>query len=124
MFQVTFSDQAIGELNKLSTLDQVQLINQLSDITHSKIKKNSGQIGSFNRDGIIYHRLRAGEFRIYFEVKPEDILFTHYILTQHSLTDFLFRFKLPISEEMLFEQHPSFWKYLESLQSDNYDKRN
>lgn len=121
MLQVTFSDQAIAEMNKLPTLDQVQLMHHLSEVTYEKIKKSS-EIGSFNRDGIVYHRLRANEFRVYFEVKPENILYTHYILTQHSLTDFLFRFKLPISEEMLFEQHPSFWKYLETLQSNSHDE--
>jgi mRNA interferase RelE/StbE len=39
----------------------------------------------------------------------------HYILPQHSLSDFIFRTKLPVSEEQMVEQHSSFWKYLESL---------
>jgi hypothetical protein len=58
--------------------------------------------------------MRAGEFRVYFEAIGET-LYMHYILHQHSLADFVFRFKLPFTEETLIEQHQSFWKYLEGL---------
>jgi mRNA interferase RelE/StbE len=44
-----------------------------------------------------------------------DTLHTLYILHKNSLEDWLYRMKLPVSEQQLVEQHSKFWKYLESL---------
>lgn len=114
MFQVTFSDQSIQELNKLEKLDQMDVIEPLTNLTSAKLRHPSEPLGRFSRAGTTFYRLRAGDYRIYFE-RLEDTLFTHYILHRNSLTDFVFRTKLPISEEQLLEQHQSFWKYLETL---------
>lgn len=115
MFQVTFSNQAISELNKLPPHEQMELIETLSSCSIEDKTCGSHSIGHFNRDGKIFYRLRPENFRIYFEILDDGILLTHYILHQHSLTDFLFRAKLPISEEQIIEQNQSFWKYLETL---------
>ncbi len=114
MYQVTFSDQAMAELNKLDKLQQMELIETFSSVTPEMLAHAADDIGRFQRDGKTYYRLRAGEFRIYFEQRG-DILYSHYVLHQHSLADFIFRFKLPFTEEQLVEQHQSFWKYLETL---------
>jgi len=71
-------------------------------------------LGKFHRGGKDFYRLRAGDFRFYFEVQGET-LHTHYILHKDSLEDALFRMRLPVSEKQLFEQDSKFWKYLESL---------
>jgi mRNA interferase RelE/StbE len=114
MYQVNFSDQSIVELNRLDKVVQMELIEALSGLTQDQIKHAEGGVGHLNRDGKVFYRLRAGDFRVYFEVR-DDCLFSHYILHQHSLADFVFRFKLPFTEEQSIEQHQSFWKYLESL---------
>ncbi len=114
-FQVTFSDQAISEFNKLPSSEQLTVLEALGNLTPEELKKGNDLLGNFMREGIQYYRLRADEFRIYFEIKDEDILYCHYILHQHTLTDFIFRFKLPVSEEQMVEQHSSFWKYLDTL---------
>lgn len=115
MYQVNFSNQSITELNKLETSIQLGMIDTLSCLSPDKLQHGDEDLGIFNRDGKIYYRLRSGDFRIYFEVKDNETLYAHYILHQHTLTDFIFRFKLPISEEQMAEQHDSFWKYLETL---------
>ena len=115
MFQVTFSEQSIGELNKLDKLDQLEVIEPLSNLSTSELANPREPLGRFSREGTTFFRLRAGDYRIYFEHRSEESLFTHYILHKNSLTDFVFRTKLPISEEQLVEQHQSFWKYLETL---------
>ena len=61
-----------------------------------------------------FFRLRSGEYRFYFEQQGEA-LFVKWILHRNSLEDFLFRTKLPVTDQQLFEQHSKFWKYLESL---------
>lgn len=114
MYQVTFSDQSMGELNKLSVEEQMELVDVISSITSDKLDKPREPIGRFTRDGRTYYRVRANDFRCYFEIRG-DTLYSHYIIHKHTLTDFVFRFKLPVSEDQLIEQHGSFWKYLETL---------
>ncbi len=114
MFQVTFSDQSIAELNKLEKLAQIELIGPLGALTAGDLAHPREPLGRFSRGDRTYYRLRSGDHRMYFTVKG-DTLHTHYILHRNSLTDFVFRTKLPISEEQLVEQHTSFWRYLETL---------
>ena len=122
MFQVNFSEQSMNELNKLNTLSQMELVEILSTLTQEQLDHPQEDVGRFNRSGKTYYRVRAGEFRIYFEQDKES-LFAHYILHKNTLTDFVFRFKLPISEEFMIEQHDSFWKYLESIRGNNDDPK-
>lgn len=118
MFQVNFSEQSMSELNQLDTRSQMMLVEIFSNLKQEQLDHPTDDIGRFNRNGKTYYRVRAGEFRIYFE-QDKDSLFAHYILHKNTLSDFVFRFKLPVSEEFMIEQHDSFWKYLESIRSNN-----
>lgn len=116
MYQLNFSKQSIDCINKLDRLEQMQLVEHFSGFTAEILKKGSPDLGKFQREGRTLYRLRAGDYRIYFEINDkEHSLMAHYILSQHSLTDFIVRFKLPLSDALLLEEHPSFWGYLESL---------
>lgn len=114
MFQVNFSEQSMHELNQLDTLSQMDLVEVVSNVKQEQLDHPSDEIGRFHRNGKTYYRVRAGEFRIYFE-QDRDALFAHYILHKNTLSDFIFRFKLPVTEEFMAEQHDSFWKYMESI---------
>jgi len=114
MYQVTFSEQSMLELNKLNKLAQMEVIEPISRLTPDDLAKAREPLGRFTRAGKTFYRLRSGDFRFYFEVTGSN-LHTHYILHKDSLEDFLFRTKLPVSEQQLFEQHSKFWRYLESL---------
>lgn len=114
MFQVTFSEQALRELEKLPTLKQLAVIDPLSNLSEYQLNHPEEPLGSFKRDGKTIYRLRSGEHRIYFRREGTSLL-TLCILHKNTLTDFIFRTKLPITEEQLAEQHSSFWKYLETL---------
>ncbi len=114
MYQVTFSDQSMRELNKLDILSQMALIEEITRLTPHDLANVEDALSKFTRKGKTFYRLRAGEYRIYFEVK-EDILFSHVILDKNSMADFVFRTKLPFKEEQAIEQHQSFWQYLDSL---------
>lgn len=115
MHQVTFSEQSIIELNKLAPEEQMYLIETLSAVNPNEMDKKYIDYGKFHRDGKTFYRLRPKDYRIYFEIKDSGIVFCHYILPQHTFSDFLFRFKLPITEVQMIEQNQSFWKYLETL---------
>ena len=114
MFQVNFSEQSMCELNQLDTRSQMMLLEVVSTLKKEQLENPNEELGRFHRDGKTYYRVRAGEFRIYFEQDGEAI-FAHYILHKNTLTDFIFRFKLPFTEEFMLEKEDSFWKYLESL---------
>ncbi|ADE55102.1 type II toxin-antitoxin system RelE family toxin [Coraliomargarita akajimensis] len=116
MFQVNFSEQAMQELNKLDTRSQMLLVEVVSSLTQEQLDNPNEELGRFNRSGKTYYRVRAGEFRIYFEPQGEA-LYAHYILHRNTFTDFIFRTKLPATEDFLVEQHDSFWKYLDSLRA-------
>jgi mRNA-degrading endonuclease RelE of RelBE toxin-antitoxin system len=114
MYQVTFSEQAIREINKLDQLAQLEVIDPITNLKAADLAKPREPLGRFNRGEKTLFRLRAGDFRFYFEVR-DDTLHVDYILHRNSLEDFLLRNKLPVSEQQLVEQHSKFWKYLESL---------
>ena len=102
------------ELNRLDKIAQMEALEPISRVKPSDLANPREPLGKFNRGGKDFFRLRAGEFRFYFEAQGDKI-HTHYILHKDSLEDALFRLKLPVSEQQLFEQHNKFWKYLESL---------
>lgn len=114
MFQVTFSDQCLGELRKIETLEQLEVIGPLSLLTEFQLNNPKEPLGSFSRGKKTVYRIRSGDYRLYFE-RDGITLHTICILHKNSLTDFIYRTKLPMSEEQLIEQHSSFWKYLETL---------
>lgn len=116
MYQVTFSKQAMAELNKLGKLAQLEIIDAFGSLTSEQLEGGLKDIGRIHREGKVYYRLRTGDYRIYFELIEEtQTLHAHYILHRSTIADFVFRFKLPFKEETMFEQEDNFWKYLESL---------
>jgi mRNA interferase RelE/StbE len=114
MYQVTFSEQAMREINKLGPLAQMEALEPISSVKTSDLEHPREPLGRFQRTGRTFYRLRSGEHRFYFEVTG-DTLHVNYILHKNSLEDFLLRNRLPVSEQQLVEQHSKFWKYLESL---------
>ncbi len=116
MYQVTFSAQSMAELNKLDKLAQLEIIDSFGSLTKEQIESGLPEIGKIHRAHKDYYRLRTGDYRIYFEIiEQTQTLHAHYILHQHTLADFVFRFKLPFKEETMFEQEDNFWNYLDSL---------
>jgi mRNA interferase RelE/StbE len=114
MYQVTFSEQSMHELNRLDKLAQLDIIGPITSLKPADLAHPREPLGRFTRRDRQYYRLRAGDYRLYFEAQGET-LHTHYILHRNSLEDFLLRNKLPVTEQQLVEQDSKFWKYLESL---------
>lgn len=114
MLQVTFSDQSLQALNSLPQVEQLDLVEKLSSLTNSILSERNTEVGKFFRKNKCFYRIRVGDLRVYFE-QVTNALHCHFILPRNSLNDFLFRCKLPASEETVLENHQSFWDYLESL---------
>lgn len=117
MYQVTFSDQSLAELEKLETLRQLEIADMISSLDLGALDKTDPHLGVFHRGRKKLYRLRAGDYRIYFTLKGVNEIFCEVILPQHSVTDFVYRTKLPLSEDQIIEQHASFWEYLDGLTS-------
>lgn len=118
MFQVTFSDQAMGELNRLPTLDQMTVVAAFSGLRAGDLAKGGADLGRVRREGHVYHRLRVGDFRVYFEAQG-DTLHAHFILHRNTFADFAFRSRLPVDiDEPAVEANKAFWTYLEKPPHD------
>jgi mRNA interferase RelE/StbE len=114
MYQVTFSDQALKELNQLDKLEQLTVVEPIGTLKAGDLAHPREPLGRFHRAGRTYYRLRSSNYRFYFESR-EGVLHVHYLLHKNTLEDFLLRNHLPVSEQQLNEQDSKFWKYLESL---------
>ena len=114
MFQVTFSEQSLNELNSLSHSDQLHLMDKLSSLTSDILSGENTSVGNFIRNGKVFFRIRIDDLRVYFE-KVDISLHCHFILQKNSLNDFLIRCKMPSSSDAVLENHQNFWEYLESL---------
>ena len=114
MFQLTFSDQSMVEVNALDHVNQLGLMDKLSSLTSEFLSDKGSDVGRFSRNGKSFCRMRVGDLRVYFE-HGDKILHCHYILRKNTFHDFVVRFKLPVSEEQDLEKDQSFWDYLESL---------
>ena len=107
---------AAAEKSGLSKKDTESALNAVLEAVTEELTAGRGDIGSFHRFGKNFYRLRVGDFRIYFEILPEgEKIHAHYVLHKHTIADFVFRFKLPFTEETMIEQQDNFWKYLDSL---------
>ena len=101
------------ELGKLPTLEQMDVVEAFTSLTPEELLRGSTELGTVRRGGHTYHRLRVGEFRIYFEAS-EGFLMANYVLHKHTYADFAFRSHLPFPEdEARIEQEGGFWKYLD-----------
>jgi len=117
MRQVNFSDQSLREFHKLVPDEQLRLLESIGRIPEGDLCIPGGDFSCFQRDGRLLYRYRSERWRVYFERREDGSLFCCYILPEHSLQDFVVRFKLPVSETLMLEQHSSFWKYLEDLRN-------
>ena len=67
------------------------------------------------RDGKKLFRYRARDYRIYFERAAEGIT-VHRVLHKNTIRDFLFRTKLPMTEDDQLGQKEAFWKLIEEAE--------
>ena len=115
MYQVTFSEQSMLELNKLDKLQQLVAIEPISSLKAADLEHPREPLGRFTRAGHSLYRLRSGDHRFYFDLKGTETIHVVYILHRNSFEDFILRNKWPVTEHQLVEQVSTFWKYLESL---------
>jgi mRNA-degrading endonuclease RelE of RelBE toxin-antitoxin system len=97
---------ALPKRLQLDLLAEFQILPE--DLDHL----DSPRFGVIERAGKKLYRYRAKNYRIYFEKRDEGVT-VHRVLHKNTLRDFLFRSKLPVSEDAALSKTSEFWKLIE-----------
>lgn len=112
MFQIIFNELSAAEISALPKSLQLELLAEFQVMPEDLERLDDEQFGVIERKGKKLYRFRAKDYRIYFEKTAEGII-VHRVLHKNTLRDFLFRSKLPTSEDAQLGETREFWKLIE-----------
>jgi len=112
VFQIIFNELSAAELSALPKSLQLDLLAEFQIMPEDLDQLDTKRFGVIERQGKRLFRFRAKEYRIYFEKTGEGVT-VHRVLHKNTLRDFLYRSKLPISEDAQLGQAKEFWKLIE-----------
>lgn len=112
MFQIIFNELSASEMSALPKTMQLDLLEQFQILPEDLDKLDSKHFGVIERSGKKLYRYRAKDYRIYFAKTNEGIK-VHRVLHKNTFRDFLFRSKLPISEDAQLGKTREFWELIE-----------
>jgi mRNA-degrading endonuclease RelE of RelBE toxin-antitoxin system len=116
LFQIIFNPTSAAELARMPKDLQLHILGEFRGLPQEVLKTDLERFGRLERGGKILHRLRLGDYRIYFQ-RHELGLVVHRILSRNTLKDFLFRSSLPIKEDEALQENPKFWELIEVAKS-------
>ncbi|BDS06441.1 hypothetical protein NT6N_14810 [Oceaniferula spumae] len=118
MLQIVFNEISAAEISRLGTLEQLELLDAFK-VTEADLKDLDGEhgddgqhLGKMVRDGKTLYRFRTEDFRIYFEVVDGSVT-VHRVLNKNTFSDFMFRSKMPLSEDEELSKSKHFWKLID-----------
>ena len=112
MFQIIFNELSAAEISALPKRLQLELLTEFQILPEDLDQLDSERFGVIEREGKKLCRYRAKNYRIYF-AKTEEGVKVHRFLHNNTLRDFLFRSKLPVSEDAQLGETREFWKLIE-----------
>jgi len=112
MFQIVFNELSAAEISALPKSLQLDLLAEFQILPEDLDHLDSKRFGVIEREGKKLYRYRAKDYRIYFE-KTEEGITIHRVLHKNTLRDFLFRSKLPTTEDAQLGKTREFWKLIE-----------
>ena len=112
MFQIIFNELSAAEMTALPKSLQLDLLAEFQILPEDLDNLDASRFGVIEREGKKLHRYRAKDYRIYFERRPEGIT-VHRVLHKNTFRDFLFRSKLPGSEDQALGGTREFWKLID-----------
>ena len=112
MFQIIFNELSAAEISALPKSLQLDLLAEFQLMPEDMDQLDSNRFGVIERKGKKLYRFRAKDYRIYFE-KTDDGVTVHRVLHKNTFRDFLFRSKLPVSEDAQLGDNKEFWKLIE-----------
>jgi mRNA-degrading endonuclease RelE of RelBE toxin-antitoxin system len=112
MFQIIFNKLSAAEISALPKSLQLNLLAEFQILPEDLDHLDNSRFGVIEREGKKLYRFRAKDYRIYFEKRDEGIT-VHRVLHKNTLRDFLFRSKLPTSEDAQLGETREFWRLIE-----------
>lgn len=113
MYQIIFNELSAAEMSALPKKLQLDLLAEFQVLPSELDNLDTSKFGVIEREGKKLHRYRAKDYRIYFE-KTDEGLTVHRVLHKNTLRDFLYRSKLPVSEDAELAKAREFWKLIEA----------
>ncbi len=115
MFQIIFNEISAAEISALPKKLQLELLAEFQVLPEDLDHLDSERFGVIERQGRKLYRYRAKDYRIYFAKTNEGIK-VHRVLHKNTFRDFLFRSKLPVSEDAQLSRAREFWKLIEEAE--------
>jgi len=112
MFQIIFNELSAAEISALPKKLQLDLLAEFQILPEDLDQLDSERFGVIQREGKKLYRYRAKDYRIYF-AKTDEGIRVHRVLHKNTFRDFLFRSKLPVSEDAQLGETREFWKLIE-----------
>jgi mRNA-degrading endonuclease RelE of RelBE toxin-antitoxin system len=112
-FQIIFNPTSAAELSAMPKNLQLFILGEFRGLPTEAMSTDLERFGRLEREGRVLHRLRLGDYRVYFERHTLGLV-VHRILSRNSLKDFLFRSSLPTGEDEALQSNPRFWDMIES----------
>jgi mRNA-degrading endonuclease RelE of RelBE toxin-antitoxin system len=112
MFQIIFNELSASEMSALPKTLQLDLLAEFQILPEDMDRLDTKRFGVIEREGKKLYRYRAKDYRIYFEKRDEGVT-VHRVLHKNTFRDFLFRSKLPMSEDAQLSKAREFWKLIE-----------
>src|SRR6185436_7840042 len=102
-FQIIFNPTSAAELATLPKELQLHILGEFRGLPREVMSTDLEHFGKLERDGRTLHRLRLGDYRIYFE-RHDLGLVVHRILNRNTVKDFLFRSNLRLAEDEALQE--------------------
>ena len=115
-FQIIFNPTSAADLARMPKDLQLYILGEFRGLPQEVMTTDLERFGKLERQGRILHRLRLGDYRIYFE-RHELGVVVHRILSRNTVKDFLFRSNLPTGEDEALQENPKFWDLIEADKS-------
>ncbi|HEV7869168.1 MAG TPA: hypothetical protein VGO90_15880 [Chthoniobacteraceae bacterium] len=115
MVQIVFNEISAAEMAALPKEMQLDLLAEFQFLPEELDDLDATKFGVVERDGARLFRYRAKDYRIYFARVTEGIT-VHRVLHKNTIRDFLFRAKLPMTEDAQLGQQKGFWKLIEEAE--------
>lgn len=115
-FQIIFTPASAAELARMPKDLQLQVLGGFRGVPQQVMATELDEVGKLERDGRVLHRLRLGDYRIYFEKHDLGVL-VHRVLSKNTLKDFYFRSGLKVHEDEALQSNPRFWELIESART-------
>jgi mRNA-degrading endonuclease RelE of RelBE toxin-antitoxin system len=115
LLQIVFNEISAAEMSALPKEMQLELLAEFQFLPEDLDNLDPEKFGAVERDGKRLFRYRAKDYRIYFDRRTEGIT-VHRVLHKNTIRDFLFRTKLPMTEDDQLGQREGFWKLIEEAE--------